>query len=237
MKEKVKYNIEKELILNNWVVDPVNHASFQEPINVNGYPEIVNLDLSKSNYFIIDLEDNLHTSERNVSLNPINYNGIERFEVLFLEPFGKRHFNFDPIIFQMTPFFLNQNFEEIFEMRMGQRRLMLMSFKSHPEDESIVFIGDVSPWSETIILNVMIVFFVKDQNNNPVSNISIHLGFFPHTVEIKQVFNGVCVFSVPRGYTYSYTGYKYGVIPVFGGSISSTTSNVGNLTIERTVTT
>ena len=236
MKEKVKYNIEKELILNNWVVDPINQATFQEPIYVDGYSEVINIDLSKSNYFIIDLEDEYHSIERRVSLNPINHKGIQRFEVLFIEPFGVRYFDFNENMFHLAPIFYDSFFDELFQMVKGQRRLMLLSFKRHYQDGSIMFIGDISPWTETSILNVMIVFYVNDQYNEPVSGVMISLGIIGHTLSIRRTHNGVCVFSVPRGYDYIYVG-TYGVIStvVFTGSISSSASNIRTLTIEKTI--
>ncbi len=234
MNGKIKYGLEKELINENDVVDPINQSTFQKPLYLDGYPETINVDLSKSNYFIIDLEDGGSIDiERNVSLNPINDVGVQRFEVLFIEPYGIRKFNFDKTKFQIHPFFFDSNFDEFFKMKENQRREMLISFMRSDD----VFLGVPSCWFYSKLLNVNILFNLKDQNNEPVSGVSIFIentygGF---SVEYGRVVNGLLLFSKPKGYPYFYFAVS-GITVLFFGYISSVQSNQDFVEIEKTIT-
>ena len=243
MESKTKYNLERSYINGGNVVDPINQATFQNPLYVDGYPEIINLDLSLSNFFIVDLEDGNtdYSNPRNAILNPINLGRLQRFEVLFIEPFGLRNFISGDNNFQFPNFYDDPNFGNMFSMEIGLRREMLITFKiTHPtfnhclNNTQPIFLGDVTPWFDSELLNINIEFVIRDQFGNLLDNVTIilfHAGYDSLT-EITSF--GRCSFIRPRGYYYIYYG-SFGSI-FFMGELFPSETNQEYLKVERIIT-
>lgn len=215
MSDTVKYKLERSYINGGNVVDPIDQITFQKPLYVDGYPEVIDIDLSLSNFFIIDLEDENtdHLNPRNVILNPINLNGIQRFEVLFIEPLGIRNFASGDNDFQFPTFYQSAEFGNRFTMEVGLRREMLITFKViYPTsgdcstNTSPIFLGDMTPWFDSKLLYSYMVFMVTDQFENPLDGVVIELFKSDYFSDTQITTDGFCSFVRPKDYTYSYSG-------------------------------
>lgn len=78
----VKYNLEKQINNSRSLVDFIDHVSYRNPITLTNTNNTIDIDLSKSNYFVIDMDTIYHK----VSLSFLNYSSTHRFEIMFIKP-------------------------------------------------------------------------------------------------------------------------------------------------------
>ena len=230
-----KYNLEKQSIEERSILDNIDKVSFRKPLyaefvtetdelNLNyNYPSRAVIDLSKGNYFIIDpsrLDENNKEGPAIISVQFINYENVQRFEVLIVGDLGQMDYNWDvdnqDVVF---PFENNDpsidekedsnyNTQKIITFRLG------LSVNGKQQ-----FIGMVTPWFSSVVfvdLNITpydsIIYgnnqcftcpFVIDEENLNEDFLDQDLTVYPPISRdfIKE--GGDLKFSVPRGFLYA----------------------------------
>ncbi len=224
---KTKYNTEYQFIDNHKVVDPVDVATHQDCITLDGSVAVVTLDLSISNYFIIDLDGSTGTT---IVLD--NISDCQRFEILLLEPIGVVDIVWDDrIIFHED--YNNESYSELFEMSPNMRRQMLITFKQINTTSNSHFFGIPTCWAESPILTCLIVFVIKDTIGNILQDVTVVLTGGGYTSETIDSSTGVIIFYRSRNISYNYTA-TVGLNSV-SGTIQSNETSQGILEKEVTI--
>ncbi len=108
---KTKYNLEKQIVDSRSILDNVDKVGFKSfsyavfevetdetKLNYN-YPTKVVIDLSKSNYFIVDPSHIDYTDTTDappiISVEFINYSSVQRFEILILTDVAHIDYDWD----------------------------------------------------------------------------------------------------------------------------------------------
>ena len=232
---KTKYNLEYRFNDEYKVVDGVDATSFQEAILIDGSPNVIDLDISKSNYFIVDLEDGQPTSRRTITINPINDTETSRFEILFIEPLGVRRFLDGDFIF--PDFFqtnkntsYNENIDHRFVFRGGFRRLLLMSSKKSEGQYSAI----CTPWFDSESVSVPIIFIISNLSTSYEGIITIKTDGYNFPEEnIEEIFSNSMAILKPRGYSYNYTINISGHSTLTGTISAADTNNLDFIIITR----
>ena len=170
---KTKYNLERQFIEGYNIVDAIDQATFQSQLTLNfNNTNSVDVDLSKSNFFIVD------TGLCNGSVanfNFINYDtpGVQRFEILLLEAYDEeKELNFEngyPVKFPFKHIDDEDDFTEYdYEpMLLYQRRQMLITFRlSQNLQGTPVFVAVPTCWFESRATHALLTFVAIEYIND-----------------------------------------------------------------------
>jgi hypothetical protein len=208
---KTKYGIEYKQPDGYRVVDAVDVASYQKPVSiVSTTTAIVDVDIIKSNFFIIDINPStLSQSEEEVPIRFLNASVGDIFYLLIIEPYAVRNPDFDThqtMIYRDGP--INLDDEQI----VGRRREMLLSFKVVESNNNLRFMALSTPWFFSALLEVFIEFVVVNPSDDPMEDAQVELtptGAASFFNEIKYTNErGECEFAKPRGLGYDYRVIK-----------------------------
>lgn len=165
---KTKFNAERQFIEGYDIVDPVDQATFQKQLEVSFVGNTATIDLSKSNFFLVDCE---LCSGSTCNFNIINYGpGVQRFEILLLESLEPKTLNFSCVDCTIHfPFKYQDEDGNIFDiepMEAQRRNQMLITFRTTiKNNNSKHIVGATTPWFESAATHSMINIVVEETLN------------------------------------------------------------------------
>ena len=172
-----KYNIERQFIEGYNIVDPVDQATFQSQIEVEFTGVTAIIDLSKSNFFVLDLEK---CPGPEVYITLTNYSNTTRFELLLREPTEAKTIRWDmvtPRVIFPHPLYDEGIDEPLYApepMGSYKMRQQLITFRTTSDySNSYHFVGVATRWFESRATHLFLQILLKESRNVVTKSIPV----------------------------------------------------------------
>ena len=202
---KTKYNLEYKQLDGYRVVDAVNIASYMPPVIIDGSGDgTVNIDISKSNFFILDLCSGT-ASQTTQTLNVNFTNSVENdiFYLLIIESYSKTTINLDVT---QEVIFRDENIDFFEEQELGEKKERLLSFKHLKKiGGDSYYMCLTTPWFRSALLEIPIEFVVT-YIDDPAEGAEVQIRAVGTTTydTLETNERGECEFTKPRNFDYEY---------------------------------